>query len=90
MAKRRSRRSFGTLQSYRCRSCSPKTAECLPDEKIREHTCPRCLLKEQRSALHKLRRLLSTREQQRALQRYIGVSRTLTNQVLRQSPQRVP
>ncbi len=83
MAKNRNH-SPGTIQDYRCNRCSGGTARNFPGEPIRDRGCPDCLHKRQGSLLHALRRLLTTREQQSALQRYIEASQALAKQLTRQ------
>ena len=73
-----------TVQPYRCSRCSSGTARNYPGEPIRDRGCTNCLHRQQGNLLHALRRLLTTREQQRALQRYIEASQALTKQLTRQ------
>lgn len=69
------------VQAYRCHhGCSNGTARNFPGEPIRDRGCIDCLHKRQGSLLHVLRRLLTTREQQAALQRYIEASQALAKQ----------
>lgn len=75
--------SPGTVQDYRCHSCSGGTARNFPGEPIRDRGCTDCLHKRQGNLLHALRHLLTTREQQSALQRYIEASQALAKQLAR-------
>lgn len=77
-----------TVQSYRCSRCSSGTARNFPGEPIRDRGCTDCLHKQQGKLLHALRRLLTTREQQSALQRYITASQALAKQLTRQPKHR--
>lgn len=72
------------MHDYRCSHCSSGTARNFPGEPIRERGCLDCLHKRQGSLLHALRHLLTTREQQQALQRYIEASQALAKQAMRQ------
>ena len=80
--------SPGTVQAYRCQGCKNGTAHNFPGEPIRDRGCVECLVKRQSSFLHALRHLLTTREQQRALQRYIEASQSVAKQLSRQSERR--
>lgn len=80
----------GTVQAYRCHhGCSNGTARNFPGEPIRDRGCTDCLHKRQGNLLHALRRLLTTREQQSALQHYIEAAQALAKQLAR-DPERSP
>lgn len=72
-----------SVHAYRCSRCSNGTARNFPGEPIRDRGCIDCLHKRQGGLLHELRRLLTTREQQSALQRYIEVAQALAKQLAR-------
>lgn len=76
--------SPGTVQAYRCHNCSDGTARNFPGEPIRDRGCVDCLHKRQGNLLHALRHLLTTREQQSALQRYIEAAQALAKQLARE------
>ncbi len=80
--------SPGTVQAYRCHGCSNGTARNFPGEPIRDRGCVECLLRRQGSLLHALQHLLTTREQQSALQRYIEASQAVAKQRMRQPERR--